>query len=160
MNPITIIFSGLLLAQSMFGGLPVDGIHCDTMEGAVEHIHTNLQLFERGKPVVVPAQIGIVPAAQCLYWLHTHATDGMIHIESPSKRNFTLGEFFDIWQQPLSRTRAASLRAPRGRTLLVVVNGRRWTGDPRRIPLRDGETIVIQSGPPYGHPRKPDWASV
>ena len=39
---------------------------------------------------------------QCIYWLHTHAPDGVIHIESPTQRIYTLGNFFDDWRQPLS----------------------------------------------------------
>ena len=48
-----------VVAQSLFGGLPIDGIHCDSEEGSVEHVHTQLQLFNRGHAVTVPAQIGI-----------------------------------------------------------------------------------------------------
>jgi len=135
----------LLVAQSLFAGLPVDGIRCDSMEGAVEHIHAHLKLTQGSHPFEVPAGIGIPQGSQCLYWLHTHSADGLLHIESPEKRTFTLGQFFDIWGQRLSRTQAAGVRAPRGHTLRVVVNGKRWKGDPRAIPLRDNEEILIAS---------------
>jgi hypothetical protein len=148
-------------AQSLTGGnLPIDGIRCDTMEGAVEHIHSHLQIFNRGRAVEVPAQIGIMPIAGCLYWLHTHTNDGIIHIEAPTMRSFTLGEFFDIWGQSLSRTQAGPVRSSRGHSLRVTVNGRAWRGDPRSIPLRDHEEIVIQNGPPYAKPRGADWSKV
>jgi hypothetical protein len=147
-------------AQSMMGGLPIDGIRCDTMEGAVQHIHTHLQIFNRGRSVEVPAQIGIMQISGCLYWLHTHANDGIIHIESPVMRTFTLGQFFDVWDQSLNRTQAASARAPRGHVLRVTVNGRLWKGNPRAIPLRDHEEIVIQNGPPYGTPHGADWSKL
>lgn len=133
----------LLLAQGMFAGLPVDGIRCDTMEGAAEHIHAHLKLTDRGRPLEVPADIGIPQGAGCLYWLHTHSADGLVHIESPSRRTFTLGQFFDVWGQKLNRTQAAGLHAVRGRTLRVYVNGKPWKGDPRAILLRDREQIVI-----------------
>ncbi|MHB8141535.1 MAG: hypothetical protein ACYDHD_09875 [Vulcanimicrobiaceae bacterium] len=148
-------------AGSFFAGLPVDGIPCQAQEQVFEHIHSNLQLFDRGHQVVLPSQIGIPPGAGCLYWLHTHATDGFIHVESPVKRTFKLGEFFDIWQQPLSWSRAASLRAPRGRRLSIWVNGHPWHGaNPRDIVLRDHETIVIQNGPPFAAPKPVDWNMV
>jgi hypothetical protein len=148
-------------AQSLMGGnLPIDGIRCDTSEGAVEHVHTHLQIFNRGRAVEVPAQIGIMPIAGCLYWVHTHASDGVIHIESPQIRTFTLGQFFDIWGQNLTRSQAANVRASRGRALRFTVNGRAWNGDPRAIPLRDREEIVIQNGPPYGSPRGADWSKL
>ena len=94
----------VMLAQSFFGGAPIDGIHCDVQEGAVEHIHAHLQLFDRGRALVVPEDIGIPNGGACLYWLHTHAEDGIIHIESPVRRTFTLGEFFDVWGVALSRS--------------------------------------------------------
>lgn len=147
-------------AQSMFGGLNVDGIECQGMEGAVEHIHTHLQIFNRGRAVQIPAQVGIPQGGSCLYWVHTHTPDGIIHIESPVRRTFTLGQFFDIWGEPLSRTQAASARAAHGKTLRVTVNGKTWTGDPAKIPLRDREEIVIQSGPPWGTPHKADWSKL
>ena len=147
-------------AQSMFGGLNVDGIECQGMEGAVEHIHTHLQIFNRGRAVQIPAQVGIPQGGSCLYWVHTHTPDGIIQIESPVRRTFTLGQFFDIWGEPLSRTQAASARAAHGKTLRVTVNGKTWTGDPAKIPLRDREEIVIQSGPPWGTPHKADWSKL
>jgi len=148
------LFAAMLLAQSFFGGLPVDGIRCDATEGVVEHIHAHLQLFDRGRPLEVPAQIGIPQTGGCLYWLHTHASDGIIHIESPVKRPFTLGEFFDLWGMTLSWQRAASMRAPQGRHLWIWVDGHAWHGaNPRSIVLHDHQEIVIQDGPPFGHPR-------
>jgi hypothetical protein len=147
-------------AQSLLSGLPIDGIRCESMEGAAQHVHSHLQIFNRGHKVEVPAQIGIMQIAGCLYWLHTHSSDGIIHIEAPTTRTFTLGQFFDIWGQDLSRTTAASVHAPRGRTLRFSVNGRAWTRDPRAIPLRDREEIVIQNGPPYGKAVRADWSQL
>ena len=75
----------------------VDGIACQSMEGQALHVHAQLQLFKNGQPVVVPAGIGI--PGGCFYWLHTHTADGVIHVESPVVRDFTLGQFFEIWGQ-------------------------------------------------------------
>jgi hypothetical protein len=142
---IAVAAGGVARATGFLGGLPIDGIRCDNMEGSVEHIHTHLQLVDRGRQVAVPAYVGMPrPLGSCLYWLHTHATDGIIHIESPVVRPFTLGQFFDVWGQPLSRTTADSVRA-RGGSLSITVNGRAYTGDPRAIRLRDREEIVIRS---------------
>ena len=81
----------VLLAQSFFGSLPIDGITCDRQEGAAEHIHISLELFDRGQAVQVPANIGIPQTGACLYWIHTHSADGFIHIESPVNRTFDSG---------------------------------------------------------------------
>jgi hypothetical protein len=156
-----LLASAILIAQSFFGGLPIDGIHCDAVEGVVLHIHAKLELYDHGKSVPVPEGIGIPQGAGCLYWLHTHTADGIIHIESPQKRTFTLGQFFDIWGPSLSATTAASLTAPAGKRLSIWVNGKPQTGsDPRTIPLADHETIVIQSGPPFARPAPADWSNL
>ena len=144
-------------AQNMLGGLPIDGIRCDYGEGAALHVHANLQIYNRGHAAIVPSNIGIPIGMGCLYWLHTHSGNGMIHIESPVNQLFTLGQFFDVWGVPLSSTHAGSVRAPAGLKLRFTVNGRVWTRDPKLIPLRNHEAIVIQAGPPFAVPHVPNW---
>jgi hypothetical protein len=103
--------------------------------------------------VTVPANIGIDLQHQCLYWLHTHDDTGIIHIESPDARTFTLGQFFDIWGQPLSPSRAGPLKGQ----LTVFVGKKRFTGDPRKLVLKPHELITIEQGrtvppPPFTFP--------
>jgi hypothetical protein len=129
---------------------PIDGISCEGMEGQRMHIHQHLVIMDNGKPVAIPADVGQVPAKRCLYWLHTHTPDGIIHIEAPLDRKFTLGEFFDIWGQPLNRERAAGAIATKGSKLTVWVNGKRFMGDPRSINLVAHADIVIEAGRPNG----------
>jgi hypothetical protein len=149
------------VAQSFFGGLPIDGVRCDRQEGAAEHIHVGLWLFDRGRVIAVPAGIGIPQAGQCLYWIHTHNGDGYIHIESPIKRSFSLGQFFDIWGPELSWTHAGGMAAPHGRRLAIWVDGVAWHGrDPRAIVFHDRQRIVIQNGPPFARPPQPDWSKL
>ena len=74
----------------------INGIPCETQEYTTYHIHAHLDIFVDGQHSQVPAQIGIENT--CLYWLHTHTPDGIIHMESPKQRDFTLGEFFDVWK--------------------------------------------------------------
>ena len=156
-----VLMAIIALAQSFFGGLPIDGIQCDREEGAVEHVHASLALFNRGHSVAVPAGVGIPQGGVCLYWMHTHSGDGIIHIESPVKRGFTLGEFFDIWGPELSWTRAASLIALHGQRLAIWIDNKPWQGrDPRTIALHDHQAIVIQNGPPFARPLRPDWSKL
>ena len=140
-------------------GEPTSGIACDAMEGGRIHIHQHLVLLDHGKPVPIPENVGQVPARGCLYWIHTHTPDGIIHIESPQSRTFTLADFFAIWGQPVSRSQAASMRAGRGTKLKVWVNGKPFDGDPATIPLVAHADIVIEAGPPFPPPPKyTDWA--
>ena len=156
-----LLFAALVVAQSLFGGLPIDGVECNSAEGAVEHIHTHLQIFNRGHVVAIPQGVGISQVQNCLYWIHTHSPDGYIHIEAPVMRDFTLGQFFDIWGSTLSWTRAAGAVAAHGSRLSIWVNGKAWQGrDPRSIVLRDHESIVIQAGPPFAKPASSDWTKL
>jgi hypothetical protein len=98
---------------------------------------------------------------RCIYWLHTHTPDGIIHIEAPLNRSFTLADFFAVWGQPLSRTQAATASAGKGRTLRVWVDGKPYTGDPGAIPLMAHTDIVIEAGPPFPPPpRFTTWGAL
>ena len=135
-------------------GQEVAGIRCDEMEGQRVHIHQHIAIFDHGKPVGVPDNIGRPLIRQCLYWVHTHTTDGVIHIESPTTRTFTLGDFFTIWGQPLTSTQAATAKADKGSKLKVWVDGKPYTADPRAIPLNAHTDIVVEAGPPFPAPPK------
>jgi len=138
-------------------GQPVDGIGCDAAEGAVFHIHQHLTILERGKALPIPSDVGRPVTSTCLYWLHTHTPDGLIHVESPKFRSFTLGNFFNIWGQPLTATAVASVRMRRG-ALRVYVNGAPYKGDPRKIDLSQHTDITLETSPPYVKPTPfMDW---
>jgi len=132
-------------------GQTIDGIQCQTSEQALFHIHAHLAIFDHGQERQVPLGIGIpnsqvqqtqggpfAVSGSCFYWLHTHATDGIIHIEAPAQRTFTLGDFYDVWGQSLSTSRVGSDSGQ----VIAYVDGKRFDGDPRSIPL--GAHTVIQ----------------
>ena len=79
--------------------LAVDGIPCDSLEHTDYHTHTHLDIFIDGKAQPLPGYIGIEGPSNCLFWLHTHSTDGIIHMEAPHITVMTLGQLFDIWQK-------------------------------------------------------------
>jgi hypothetical protein len=140
----------LLVAPS---AKPIDGIHCNSMEQAVFHVHAHLNILDAGNLVRVPAGVGIKPAQGCLYWLHTHDASGVIHVEAPVKRSLTLGNFFDIWGKPLSPERVTNVRVHAGQSMRVYVNNRLYYGNPRAIPLRAHTNITIEIGPPFEPPQ-------
>lgn len=148
-------------------GQAIDGISCQTAEQTVFHIHTHLTIFVHGQQRQVPAGIGIphavaqqtsagpfVDSGRCFYWLHTHAADGIIHIESPEQRTFTLGDFFDEWNQPLSAGQVGSAKG----AVTVIVNGKVWTGSPRNVPLGSHENLQVEVGAPLVAPETINWS--
>jgi hypothetical protein len=148
-------------------GSTVDGVQCEAQEQVVYHIHAHLQVYVNGKPRALPAAIGMVGpvseqtpygpfygAQQCYYFLHTHASDGVIHIESPSVRIYTLGNFFDEWNQSLS---AAQVAGDKGK-VTAFVDDKPWTKDPRAIPLVPHTSIQLDVGSPVVPPHEISWA--
>jgi hypothetical protein len=133
-------------------GQTIDGIHCDAAEQMAMHIHQHVAITDHGMPVVIPDDVGRPLGVQCFYWLHTHTPDGIIHVEAPSLRSFTLGQFFDVWGQPLTRKNVAGAKPRPGERVVVYVDGKLYTGDPRAIELTQHLDVAIRVGPPYGAP--------
>ena len=142
-------------------GAPVDGVSCDTSEQVVYHIHVHLTVFVNGTQRQVPFGIGIpdpqvqsspqgafVVSGSCFYWLHTHSADGIIHIESPTQRTYTLGQFFDIWGQTLSATQVG----PATGNVIAFYNGKQYRADPRNIPLTTHANVQLDVGSPLVGP--------
>jgi hypothetical protein len=127
----------------------INDISCDTMEHFTMHIHAHLDIFINGEGYSIPSNVGIIPN-QCIYWLHTHDDTGIIHIESPENRTFTLGEFFDIWGENLNNNQIFDNMAGQGNNLTVYVNGKQASPgtDLRKIPVNAYDEIVIIYGKP------------
>jgi hypothetical protein len=145
-------------------GQRINGITCQVGEQVLFHIHAHLTIFVHGAPRQVPAGIGIAPpyaveqtasgafvaGATCFMWLHTHSADGIIHTESPIKRTYTLGDFFDIWGQRLDREDVGPAQGP----VTALFNGHVYTGNPREIPLLAHAQIQLDVGRPLIAPEK------
>lgn len=129
----------LASADSTARGRTVNGIRCEAGEQLVFHIHAHLAVFVDGEERVIPTDIGILPDVGCIYWLHSHTDDGVIHVESPEQRTFTLGDYFDVWQQPLSGTRVGPAKGK----VIAYVDGERYRGDLRDIPLEEHTLVQL-----------------
>lgn len=129
--------SSLLAAR-----LRPSGLDALTMEGTALHHHEHLDLYVNGRHVTVPALVGIDERAGFLTELHTHDASGIVHVESPVQRSFTLGQFFCEWGVKLNES---CLGPYRGR-LAWWVNGERMHGNPALLPLRQHQEIVIAAG--------------
>ena len=135
-------------APSSSSSLIIDNIRCETVEHTTFHIHAHLDIFINGKPYTVPSQIGIIPD-KCIYWLHTHDDNGIIHIESPENRNFTLGQFFNIWNKKFNNTQIFDnvVDGNKNNALSVYVNGGKVNAvDYRDIKLNSHDEIAIVYG--------------
>ena len=130
-------------AQTKAAGLPMLGA-----EGQVLHIHSHLDVFVDGKAVTVPAEIGIDLNRQQISPLHTHDTSGVVHIESPVKADFTLGQFMTEWNVPISKDALGPLKTGGGKELHLFVNGKEVSGDPAAIKLGAHEEIAVVYGSP------------
>lgn len=161
-------------------GDPIDGISCQA-EMLNYHIHAHLTLYRNGKKAVLPQDVGIPFSAiiasnaaispngqpYCLYWLHTHDTRGVVHIESPTQQTYTLGQFFDIWRKTAlwdaQGTLAASAGLHMDASFVDAINsakasdihafvGGKPVSDYHNIPLTAHALITIELGTPVVPP--------
>ena len=123
----------------------IQGVECDPLEGTVFHIHAHLDMFVDSKSVTIPAGIGI-KHNECLYWLHTHNTSGVIHIESPTKMTFTLAQFIQVWDNTPGLSPSFEELSHSDKNLKVFVNGTEVTASFDKINLSAHDEIVIVSG--------------
>jgi len=112
------------------------------------HIHQHLDLYVKGRHVTVPAGIGIGVYARPVYFspLHTHDATGVVHVESPIVKTFTLGQFFAVWGVRFTPRCLGGYCARGPDRLRVYSDGKLVTGDPRALPLREHQEIVVAYG--------------
>jgi len=109
----------------------------------IYHIHPRLNVTVDGKPMTIPANIGINSSMYKdhsldkysmpgMAPLHTHDSSGTVHVESTVNRNYTLGEFLNIWLGPELN----------GKTVKTTVDGKP-VSDFRNHVFRDKEQINL-----------------
>lgn len=98
---------------------------------ALTHIHADLSVFIDGEGESIPGNTGV--SAACMAEVHTHAADGEIHIETPSRNHDrTLADFFAVWGEDLEKE--AYERE-------ITVNG--VAADPGYV-FADGDQITVR----------------
>ncbi|HEY5187736.1 MAG TPA: hypothetical protein VII87_01790 [Solirubrobacteraceae bacterium] len=145
----------------------VDGIRCGATEQLAYHVHAHLAVFVNGRIYSLPAGIGIpgstaqqtsqgpvAAGGQCIYWLHTHTSDGIIHIESPTQRIYTLGNFFDEWHQRLTAKQVGTVHG----TITAYLDGHLWKKNLRDIPLLPHALIQLNIGEPAAPQLTVNWS--
>ena len=152
---VVIIVSSMNQPTNSSAGSPVDDIQCQSGEQLAVHYHAHLSIVVDGNETLVPAGVGIDNTNQCLYWMHTHQADGVIHIEAPksaASRKFTLGNLFDIWHKKLDSTHVGDTALTSSQKLEMWVDGKRYDGNPRAIVLGAHTLVVLEVTPPTVDP--------
>lgn len=67
----------------------------------VTHIHPELVIEIDGKNKTIPADVGLRGA--CERAIHMHDSTGVIHVESQIARDYTLGNFFSVWNEKIEK---------------------------------------------------------
>jgi hypothetical protein len=158
------------------------GLEPAPKEFLTNHAHAHLDIFVDGKPITVPAGIGIntddpevrrfdepdgsvgyggieLCSSPCISPLHTHDADGILHTESANPEPNTLGQFFTEWGVVLTETCVGEYCEPE--PIAIYINGEPFSGDPRTIELTDRKQIAIVIGtPPAEIPSTADFSRV
>lgn len=148
-------------------GQPVGDMLCQATLGSMQRASVHLTVYINDQQAGIPTGIGSVAPSQpdvtalasngrttCLYPLHVFEADNIIHVDAPTNRTYTLGEFFDIWGQPLSQTQVADYQSDITHPLAFYAfdadgNMRNYTDNPRSIPLLEHGTIVVVYNSPH-----------
>jgi hypothetical protein len=142
------------------------------------HVHAHLDVFINGRPLFVPAGIGIDtanPAVKtekrlagivvgagltqvcddpCISPLHTHDLSGLLHTETKTPQPNQLGQFFTQWAVRLTNDCVGGYCKPNV-PIKIYVDGTVATGDPTQIELKNLREIAIVVGtPPATIPRE------
>lgn len=119
----------------------------------------HLELFARGRVVIVPTAIGLrgarvrygrVIGARCRTRVWTTDPTGVVRYVGRER----LGDVFLAWGEPLERDRLLGYRGP----VRLYRNGTRVAGDPQRLRLRTRDELVLEIGayvPPHRSYRFP-----
>ncbi len=149
-----------LIALAIYEAMPhpasagpvIDGVQCNTNEQFAYHIHQHLTIYDAGQPVSVPQGIGIDQKDSCIYWMHTHDTTGVIHVESPSEKQYPLKDFLDLWGQVVDKTSFLTHAIAPGHGVRAYVGKDLYSGNPQDILLTPHKLITLEYGPPWVAP--------
>jgi hypothetical protein len=159
------------------------GLEPETAESLQHHVHSHLDVFVDGRAVPVPAGVGIdihnpgvhtfgrgdrisyggitePCSSPCISPLHTHDRTGIVHTESATAENNTLGELFTEWAVRFDGSCVGSFCQP-DVPISVYVNGKRVALDrAAATELTDQEEIAVVIGrPPAKVPASADFSA-
>jgi hypothetical protein len=137
-------FSHVPNDDELLAGLKNANLEALAAEGTVMHIHQHLDIVINGQPIVIPADIGV--GASFISPMHSHDTTGILHVESPVKKDFTLGQFFTEWGIKFDDSCIATFCADASHKLVVGANGQPITNAKDYV-LKAHDEIEVWYGP-------------
>lgn len=107
------------------------------------HIHSHLKIIIDGKLEIIPKDIGI--GYGIMRPIHTHDDSGEVHIEGPCKRDFTLKDFFSIYEKDFNSQCIFDkcINASNKGNLKIFVDGKE-SQEFENLVLKDKQEIVIE----------------
>jgi hypothetical protein len=119
-------------------GNPIGSFNCVVNTPDDFAFNAHLSILVNNEPQQVPSRIGshtLSAGNHCFYTIHTHEASGKVHVTPDAAGTFTLGQLFELWNQPLTNTNVAGI-----------------TGLPIQIFVTDGTTTVEVA--------EADWANI
>ena len=96
----------------------------------------------------------------CISPLHTHDVSGILHTESATQKDNTLGQLFTEWNVRLDANCFATYCIP-AKSIAIYVDGKKFDGNPPTIALTDRREIAIVIGtPPAVVPSTGDFSQI
>ena len=105
------------------------------------HIHPHLRIVINGAVQTIPASIGV--SLSCMHPVHTHDTAGTIHVESPEQRDFTIGDFFAVWDKKFSKDQILDSAVDVQHEVIITVDGQQSDAYENLV-FKDKQEIVIE----------------
>ncbi len=115
-------------------------LDCTTDMATRFHIHPHLQITILGKEEIIPANTGI--NGLCMHSIHTHDATGLLHVEAPVKKDFTLGDFFAVWGKTFNSKQILDFKADNTHAIHMSVNGKKVDTYENYI-FQDKDQIII-----------------
>jgi hypothetical protein len=143
-------------------GTPIGTFTCVVNPPQVYHAHAHVSILVNNEAQAVPAFVGSADTAtqgHCFYPIHTHDQSGKIHVEGTAPFTATLGNLFQLWQQPLTNTNVAGITGL-PIEIFVTENGvvtRVEEADWSSIELKDHREITIGLGTPVAEIPNITW---
>lgn len=121
------------------------GLPLLSVEGDVLHIHQHLDIYIYGHHLSIPSHIGLDDHDN-VSPIHIHDAQGIIHIESPTVQNYTLGQFFGVWGVPFTDLCLGDYCQKDDQKLAVYINGQLVPSHYSDIILTPHQEIVVTYG--------------